>query len=229
MQNEAQYDLDRKAAKISALSSNNLDKYEYLTGEDLGLKPNTIEQARFEYSPLGKIFNKGLDKDDKKEGLFKRLKNIKNAQKNLIRDDDNESIYYTPRSEFDDKDDKDKKQQTNNIDTKLPNVFNYLKSFSPKAKYLKDEIEDDDDDIDTIKLAFVGSDREKFNFNTFRMSLIFLSGIYNGEISLKEAEFKQRDLEKKIDDLEFGYKSKDKKKKKKKKNEEKSQVLMHAN
>ena len=44
---------------ISALSSNNLDKYEYLTGEDLGLKPSTIEQARFEYSPLGKIFNKG--------------------------------------------------------------------------------------------------------------------------------------------------------------------------
>ena len=76
MLNEAQYDLDRKAAKISALSSNNLDKYEYLTGEDLGLKPNTIEQARFEYSPLGKIFNKGLSEDDKKEGLFKRLKNI---------------------------------------------------------------------------------------------------------------------------------------------------------
>ena len=47
MQNEAQYDLDRKAAKISALSSNNLDKdkYEYLTGEDLGLKPSSIEQT----------------------------------------------------------------------------------------------------------------------------------------------------------------------------------------
>ena len=71
MQNEAQYNLDRKAAKISALSSNNLDKYEYLTGEDLGLKPSTVEQARFEYSPLGKMFNKGLDKDaDKKEGLL---------------------------------------------------------------------------------------------------------------------------------------------------------------
>ena len=84
MQNEAQYDLDRKAAKISALPSNNLDKYEYLTGEDLGLKPSTVEQAKFEYSPLGKIFNKGLDKDDQKEGLFKRLKNIENAQKNII-------------------------------------------------------------------------------------------------------------------------------------------------
>ena len=42
----------------------------------LRLKPNTIEQARFEYSPLGKIFNKGLSEDDKEEGLFKRLKNI---------------------------------------------------------------------------------------------------------------------------------------------------------
>ena len=56
MQNEAQYNLDRKAAKTSALSSNNLDKYQYLTGEDLGLKSSTVEQARFEYSPLGKIF-----------------------------------------------------------------------------------------------------------------------------------------------------------------------------
>ena len=46
-QNEAQYNLDRKAAKISALSSNNLDKYEYLTGEDLDLKPSAIEQAKF--------------------------------------------------------------------------------------------------------------------------------------------------------------------------------------
>ena len=65
MQNEAQYDLDRKAAKISALSSNNLNIYEYLTGEDLDLKPSTVEQAKFEYCPLGKIFNKGLNEEDK--------------------------------------------------------------------------------------------------------------------------------------------------------------------
>ena len=71
MQNEAQYDLDRKAAKISALSSNNLDKYEYLTGEDLGLKPSSIEQTKFEYSPLGKTFNKGLSEDDKKKGFLR--------------------------------------------------------------------------------------------------------------------------------------------------------------
>ena len=56
----------------------------------------------------GYIFNRGFDEDDKKEGLFKRLKNIENAQKNLIISDDNESIYYTPRSQFDSKDDEDK-------------------------------------------------------------------------------------------------------------------------
>ena len=75
-EHEAQYDLDREAAKISALSSNNLDKYEYLTGEYLGFKPSTVEQANFEHSPLGKIFNKGLSEKDNKEGLFKSLKNI---------------------------------------------------------------------------------------------------------------------------------------------------------
>ena len=83
-QNELQYDLDRQAAKMSALSSNNLDKYELLTGEDLGLKPSTVEQAKFEYSRLGKIFNKGLSEEDKKERLFKRLENIKDKNKELI-------------------------------------------------------------------------------------------------------------------------------------------------
>ena len=43
--NQAQYDLDREAAKISALSSKELDKYEYLTGEDLGYKPSVVEKA----------------------------------------------------------------------------------------------------------------------------------------------------------------------------------------
>ena len=76
-QNEAQYDLDREAAIISAQSSKNLDKVEILTGKDLGLKPSIVDQAKFEYSPLGKIFNKGLSKQDKKEGILKRLENIK--------------------------------------------------------------------------------------------------------------------------------------------------------
>ena len=64
MQNEAQYDLDRKVAKIFAFSSYNLGKYEYLTGEDLGLTRSTVKQAKFEYFPLGKVFTKGLKEED---------------------------------------------------------------------------------------------------------------------------------------------------------------------
>ena len=80
--NQAQYDLDRLAAKISALSSGELRKYEYLTGEDLGYRPSVLEQTKFDYSLLGKVFNKRLDdKDDKKEGLFERLENIEENQK----------------------------------------------------------------------------------------------------------------------------------------------------
>ena len=57
-QNEAQYDLDREPAKIPALSSKNLDKYKYMTGEDLDLKTSTVKKAKFEYSPLGMSLNK---------------------------------------------------------------------------------------------------------------------------------------------------------------------------
>ena len=53
-----------------------MDRYKYLTGEDLGLEPITVEQVRFEYSQLGKGFNKGLKEEDKKEGLLKTLSNF---------------------------------------------------------------------------------------------------------------------------------------------------------
>ena len=69
--NQVQYNLDRQNAKISALSSGELDKYEYLTGEDLRCKPDVYvnQKAKFEYSPLRQVFNKGLDTSEK-------LKNI---------------------------------------------------------------------------------------------------------------------------------------------------------
>ena len=102
--------------------------------------------------------------------MFKRLKNIEEAKKN---------------------------QQNKNIDTKLPNVFHYLKILSQEAKDLIDETEDANDDINDGKLLFIGINKERFNFNTFNKPLNFISAIYYGEISLKEVEFKQRDLEKK--------------------------------
>ena len=71
---KAQYDLDRLAVKISVYSSGDLRKCEYLVDEDLGYKLIVFEQAKFHYSPLGNVFTKRLDKDDQKEGLFKRQK-----------------------------------------------------------------------------------------------------------------------------------------------------------
>ena len=57
------------------MPSTNLDKYEYLTGEDLGLEPSTVEQAKFEYCWLGNIFNKGLKEEEEKRTFKETRKN----------------------------------------------------------------------------------------------------------------------------------------------------------
>ena len=82
--NNAQYNLDRMNAEISAYCSDDLPKYEYLTKKDLGYKPDAFEQAKFEYSPLGKVFTDGLDKSDRNEVLLKRLKNIEDKSNNQL-------------------------------------------------------------------------------------------------------------------------------------------------
>ena len=82
--NNAQYNLDRMNAEILAYSSADLPKCEYLTKKDLNYKPNAFEQAKFEYSPLGKVFIDGLDKSDRKEGLLKKLKNIEDTSNNQL-------------------------------------------------------------------------------------------------------------------------------------------------
>ena len=61
-----------------------MPKYEYLTKKDLGYKPDTFEQAKFEYSLLGKVFTDGLDKSDKNEGLLKRFKNFEDRSNNQL-------------------------------------------------------------------------------------------------------------------------------------------------
>ena len=100
--NQAQYDLDRQNAKISTLSSGELDKYEYLTGEDVGCKADVVQKAKFEYSPLGQVFNKGLDTSEKQEGLLKRLTNIEDKTDRQLEENkdnllDTKYIGYTIR------------------------------------------------------------------------------------------------------------------------------------
>ena len=56
-----------------------------MTGESLGYKPNVVEQAKSDYSLLGKIFNDRLKEEDKKEGLLKRVKNIGDKNEELLK------------------------------------------------------------------------------------------------------------------------------------------------
>ena len=74
-----------------------------MSGEDLGYKAGVVEKANFEYSPLSKVFNKGLD--DKKEGLFKRLKNIEDQIKEQLNE-----IEYQGEKQLDIIDKQGKKQ-----------------------------------------------------------------------------------------------------------------------
>ena len=67
-----------------------MPKYEYLTKQDLGYKPDAVEKVKFEYSAIGKVFTDGLAKEDKSKniGLFKRLTNVED---NLVEADDNDN------------------------------------------------------------------------------------------------------------------------------------------
>ena len=85
--NVNQYKVDRLNAEISAFSSGNLNKYKFLTRKDLNYKPNALDKARFEFSPLGKTFSTGLNKTIpkyQKEGVIKLLKDIKDGLSNRI-------------------------------------------------------------------------------------------------------------------------------------------------
>ena len=80
--NVNQYKVDRMNAEISAFSSGDLNKYEFLKRIDLNCKPNALDKARFEFSPLGQTFNTGLDKNAKgyrEEGIIKLLKDIRDG------------------------------------------------------------------------------------------------------------------------------------------------------
>ena len=87
-----------------------------------------------------------------------------------------------------------------------------------------DEIEDANNDIDYNKLLFIGSNKEKINFNIFSVPLDFLLDVFNGKITLQKAEINQRDLNEKTEELRYNYKPKNTKKR-----EEINEVLMHAN
>ena len=115
--NVNQYKVDRLNAEISALSSSDLNKYEFLKRIDLNYKPNALDKARFEFSLLGKTFSMGLDKNAQgyqEEGIIKLLKDIRNGLAGSI----TSRVAKVPRvpkgsddDDYDDDDDDDDDEQ----------------------------------------------------------------------------------------------------------------------
>ena len=115
--NTNQYNLDRLNAEISAFSSGDLNNYEFLTRKDLKYKPNALDKAKFEFSPLGKAFSVGLDKTAQgcqEEGVTKLLKDIRdglaggvNRRSSDNRPDDNRPDDGFDNDSFDDSFDDD--------------------------------------------------------------------------------------------------------------------------
>ena len=86
--------IDRLNAEMSAFSSGDLNKYEFLTRKDLKYKPNALDKARFEFSPLGKVFSTGLDKTVQgyqEEGVIKLLKDIRDGLRGGRNDNDDDN------------------------------------------------------------------------------------------------------------------------------------------
>ena len=101
-----QYKVDRLNAGISAFLSGDLNKYEFLTRKDLKYKPNALDKARFEFSPLGQTFSTGLDKTAQgfqEEGAIKLLKDIRDGLAGGVnrRPDDNRPYDNIHDDEFD--------------------------------------------------------------------------------------------------------------------------------
>ena len=186
------------------MSSNNLDKYEYLTGEDLGLKPNTIEQARFEYSSLGKIFNKGLSEDDKKEGLFKSLKNIK---------DKNEEQLQAIKDQVE----KQLKELKNIDKNKTLKAVDKISTKNDEANKLLPEFRKIDKAPENLELVCTKTDGTKFDFNRFLRPLKFIEKIHNYEITLNEAIEDQTKLKILINNVNNDYNPRSEKKSKREK------------
>ena len=130
--NQAQYDLGREAAKISALSSKDLlEKYEYLTGEDLGHRPSVLEKTKFEYSPLGMSLSKSFKKDN--------VKNIANRESDF--NYDSKHSFYRFYKEYNEFEEMSLDSKYNKM-KKFINltIFKNLKQKTPKTQLKKERI-----------------------------------------------------------------------------------------
>ena len=175
------YDIDREAAKMSALSSRKLHKYEYHTGEDIlpSNQQQTIEQAKFTYSPLGKAFEKQIKTiEDQGEKQVNALENLK--QKKETKPIEDES----------------------NNQSKATIIFNELIN---KRKELMSELYDSVD-YNNLKFEYVGSTKD-VSFYEYKDSKELFNMIKNSQIKFSDAKNKQNNFLKKLNEVKMGNKT----------------------
>ena len=169
------------------MSSGKLHKYEYLTGEDLGYRPDPVQKAKFEYSPLGKVFNKGLEENEKDVGLLKGLKNVEDktdTQLTAIEDQGDRQLDLISKSYS---------IRTDNIkfENDKDKRLRYL------AKYIKKEIKN----ISKQNFVFAAYNKT-YNFTIETRLGDFANRICDKELSFAKAEKEQQDFLEEIDELD---------------------------
>ena len=162
-----QYDINREAAKISALSSGKIDKYEYLTSEEIlpSNQQQIIQQAKFNYSPLGKALEKQRKSiEDQGE---KQVKAIQDKQiVNIKKDDYKDKLLLSKEREI------------------FKDIYNKRLD---KIEEMNNEI-----DYDDLNYVVLSTDME-YKFSIEKDPISLLNAIKKGEMSLEEAKNRQKD------------------------------------
>ena len=184
-----EYDINREAAKISALSSAKIDKYEYLTGEEIlpSNKQEIITQAKFIYSPLGKDIEtqtKAIKGQGEKQ--IKAIQDKKEQLVNINNDDDykNKLLISREREIF-------------------KNIYNKRLD---KIEKLSKKI-----DYNNLKYIIISSG-EEFEFDKSGDPIVFLNNVKKCKISLEETRNIQQDYGKHLKEIRKGNKIAEQKK-----------------
>ena len=207
--NTNQYKVDRLNAEISAFSSGDLNKYEFLKRIDLNYKPNALGKARFEFSPLGKTFSAGLDKTTQgyqEEGVIKLLKDIRDSLRGGARppgpdnnddnddgDDDNDDGDDDDRQDYNNMPDLETEEQAaeristnaldkfkNSIETEMNNLDKIVENKENEFSTKLDKLNNDAKKIDN----YIKENNDKIIKKEKEYNEIFLK--YND--SIKELE-----------------------------------------
>ena len=184
-----QYDINREAAKMPALSSGKTDKHEYLTGDEIlpSNQKQIIQQAKFNYSPLGKAFKKQI----------KTIEDQGKKQVKAIQDKDLVNININKGDDYKDRLLLSKEREI------FIDIYNKRLG---KIEELNNKI-----DYDNLKYASVNK-RTEYNFSELSDPITFLNEIKKSEKSLEEAKAEQENCLEYLNTIRKGYKNAEQKK-----------------